>query len=158
MKKILSLLIAFTFIYGTVAAQNPMDAVKNAGMGALTNPSIGSVMTELTSNIKSSAFTPTFKKSMDDYLKSLSSMNPSDIAAAGTSVVQLAGGLKSTSFLNGWTPPMDMMNSLKKATSIEQIAPMTQSLISNLDPKIFKKGFDVSTVTSALGMLGGMKK
>ncbi|MBK9731691.1 MAG: hypothetical protein IPO83_10480 [Chitinophagaceae bacterium] len=157
MKKMFSLLLAAVLTGGIVAAQNPMDAVKTVGGESMSAMSFSSVMTDLTSNIKSSSFTPTFKKSMDDYLGSLKSMNPSDMAAAGTSVVQLAGGLKSTSFLNGWTPPMDMMNSLKKATSLEQIAPMASTLVSNLDPKIFEKDFDPATITSALGMLGGMK-
>lgn len=157
MKKIVSLLLAMAFISGIAAAQNPMDAAKNIGGQAVSSANFGTIMSDLAGNIKSSAFTPTFKKSLDDYLGGLKSMNVTDMAAAGTSVVQLAGGLKSTSFLNGWTPPMDMMNSLKKATSISQIAPMASTLVSNLDPKIFKSGFDPATITSALGMLGGMK-
>ncbi len=157
MKTIFSLLIAIVFSCGIAAAQNPLDAAKNIGGQSLSSAGFGSIMADLAGNIKPSALTPTFKKSLDDYLAGLKSMNVTDMAAAGTSVVQLAGGLKSTSFLNGWTPPMDMMNSLKKATSLEQIAPMASTLVSNLDPKIFKSGFDPSTITSALGILGGMK-
>lgn len=156
MKKIFSILFAIVFSCAMVVAQTPMDAAKNIGGQAMQSANISAIMSDLTTNIKSCAFTPTFKKSMDDYLTGLKSMNESDMAAAGTSVVQLAGGLKSSSFLNGWTPTMDMMNNLKKSTSMSEIASMAQTLVSNMDPEIFKKGFNPAAVTSALGMLNGM--
>ena len=154
-KSILSFLILL-IQSSMLLAQNPMDQVKSA-TGTVPSPNFGTVLSNLTSNINTSAFTSSFAKTKDDFIKKLGSLNSTDLKSASSMVEQLAKGLNPSSFLKGWKPSSDWLNKLKSSSTIQQLSSQTETLVKNMDPKIFKSGFDVSSVTSALSMLGGMK-
>ena len=147
MKKVIVILIAVFLVYGVQAQNIKLPAtpdVKKVEQSAKTEAvktteqaNIGSLIGQLTGNISDDALTGAFKKDKGDFINKTGSIK--DAAGAASALQTLQGGLLPTAMNTGWGTVKDKwLKDAKTASSVKQVAGLTQTLESNVGSKFFK--------------------
>ncbi|MEI7724133.1 MAG: hypothetical protein WCK09_03465 [Bacteroidota bacterium] len=147
MKKLFLFLLTVLLGYG-IQAQNiklPTSTdVKKAEQSAKSEAgkvteqaNIGSVISQLTSNISDDALTSSFKKNKGDFISKTN--NVKDAAGASSALQSLQGGLLPTAMDAGWGSVKDKwVKDAKTASTVKTVAGLAGTLESNISDKYFK--------------------
>lgn len=143
--KLIALLVLFSLGIQAQSLKTPTTTeVKKADQsvqtGAVTTAnqaSIGSLIGQMTNNISDDAFTDSFKKDKSDFIKKAD--NIQDPAGASSALQTLQDGLLPTALNAGWGAVKGKwLQDSKSAKTIQDVAGLTGTLESNINPKVFK--------------------
>lgn len=152
-KKFLTLVCILFFTSSIYAKTDPLTDMSGRQSG------LGSLLGTLVSGINSSSFT-SGKSAKKDLISQIAGTKTSDYLQYASLAGQLAGMLKSTSFLPDWASKKDgVLDQLQTAGSIADVAGGLGGLVGNLNPSSLSSSFkkNKSSFTTALNVLSMMK-
>lgn len=139
------MMIALIFAFAGLSAQDVTvpsqpdmnkaagDASRQVGAGG----SVGSLMGQLSDNLKDEALTDEFKESKGQFASSAE--NTTDPGMLGTLLQKLQGGIASSAMDKGWdTVKEKWLTDTKTAGSVEKVAGLLQKLETHISPSAFK--------------------
>lgn len=154
--KILLLLCIFLFSQNIKAQNDPLKGITDV-VGSQIG--MGSLMGQLVKGIKPSSFIGG-KSGKSDLISQVSSIGSSDYLKYASVLGTLAGSLKGSSFLPEWADKKDgVLDQLKNAGSIADVATGTSSMLGMLDPSALTGSFkkNQGTYKDALNLLSKSK-
>jgi hypothetical protein len=113
------------------------QSAKSEASKVTEQANIGSVISQLTSNISDDALTSSFKKNKGDFISKTS--NVKDAGGASSALQSLQGGLLPTAMDAGWGSVKDKwVKDAKTASTVKTVAGLAGTLESNISDKYFK--------------------
>lgn len=158
MKKFIILLCCFLFVSTNIFAQSTKKTKKKKSK-TLSTSTMGDIMGTVLNGLNTEAF-ENGSTGKSDLISQLSGVKGSDFSKYGTIASELAGALKSTSFMPEWATQKDgVLDKLKMAGSIADVAGGMSGLLGAIDPGAMSSGLlkNKNSLMSALSILSMIK-